>query len=72
MNLNYESNIGSRYNISHLFFSDIDYDDFFVPQLEVDEKVSPIPPLKVDQKISPMSPLEGNKKVSPMRPLNGY
>ena len=37
------------YNISDLFLSDYDYDDFFVPPLETDKKVSPMPPLEIDE-----------------------
>ena len=37
------------YNISDLFLSDYDYDDFFVPPLKTDKTVSPMPPLEIDE-----------------------
>ena len=36
----------SRYNISDLFLSVYNYDDYFVPPLEEDEKGPPMPPLE--------------------------
>ena len=40
----------SMYDISNLFLSHYDYDDFFLPPLEDDKEVSPMPALAGDEK----------------------
>ena len=42
----------SRCNISDLFLDDYDYDNWFVPAIESDEKAPPMPPLEGHEEVN--------------------